>query len=890
MKRSIVPVVSAAMIVALIVVFAMVGCKESMRYDDVRREQSDNNESKRQSVSDAVPKATLASEKGNAIVAPIAEPKPAESKSAAKMAPAIDKPAAANATAAKKSAAVVPSAISSEKAKHLSGKQEKDREEAQKLGWVLREEKFISLQKVSPDIQQTASWKYVAEKDQSKESPIAKKQRYFSVKSKVPLEYVFSQPLYEYTIYQYSLYCRVKGNGKVILSCKGGKAAKEFSINSKLFETISYSLGDGKFLDRALTPSITFQGDLQVQSITLRQKEINPHRTICLGRVESISKVPDIKNANYPDCYYTAKFVIKDILDGNSAPQNIQLLIPAFLNNKIDPLSTRMKQGNWKVSIRPFSFATKKEQEIEQVDEIESYQFTPYILVAASAIGNIPELTVSAIPILEGENYVSPFDNPVNPPLPARYMEISKREIEKELAKVNRIVEQAKDDESINAEFQSAWNKKQKAYDLLEAPLYGKYYWAKEHNSFFAMPQKWSFIQSSKKIPEGNVDAVVELNRLFRSQGIQFIIQIVPDFRDIAALVLNPEFQKYGDQRSARAAKQLLERGVEVQYISDELVKNAFKYERMFFYPYNFHPDEGTMDIMTTMMARRIEKHEDLVPKKLKKELFSKENRDTGCGKNLTWPKNVDTGSHEPGSVVQVPYVLYDKQEIWPNPLSNILVFGNSFAMEPMRHDAYIAYLAPKILHICSCRVMGGSSALTALPQLFLSYPDKYLKNKRLAILPIPILYLSEKRYSFPNVSNLDAVFKSQCKSVFLAGISLKEDCCFTSSFVPVPSNLVAPLRIHPSASLLSKKHPKILLKIPDDFKNAKTVRISILPCQEMAISLSINGEPYRLPSQYVPKWEILEAGLNGRKEISIEINCDLGNPAALVGNVSLFQ
>ena len=759
-------------------------------------------------------------------------------------------------------------------------------EDTKNSSWVFYDEKFTSMQNINPNIQQTLYWKYVADKGKIDSASIAKKKNCFSVQSKVTLKYVFSVPLCEFTKYQYSLCCSVKGDGKIIMSPQvGSKISKEFAVKSESFETKSLILCDGNSLNRRIVPSISFQGDLQVKSITLLQKEINPHRTICLGQIESISRVPDIKKSNYPDCYYTAKFVVKDILDGRPVPQNIQLLIPAFLNNKIDPLSKLMKKGNWRISIRPFSLASKNEQEIEQVDEIESYLFTPYILVAAVSIGNIPELTVSAIPILEGEKYDSPYDTPINPPLPEQYKEISKNEIEREREKVNMIIEQAKEDHLINAEYQSAWDVKQKSYEVLDSSII----WAKVHNSFFALPKKWCFIESSKRISKENVDAIVELNHFFQSQGIQFILQIVPDYRDIAALVLNPEFQKYGDQKSARTAKQLLERGIEVQYISDEIVKNAFKYERLFFYPRDFHPDEGTTDIMTDRMARRLEKYGNLVRKDLDAKLFSKQNRDTGYGKGLTWPKNVDIGSHKAGSNVQVPYILYNKKDIYQNPNSNILVFGNSFAMEPMTHDAYISYLAPKILHVCSCYLMGGTSVLTALPQLFLSFPEKYLKNKRIAILSISISYLTGS-YTFLNVSRLNAFLKSKNKQVFLGDIPLRNNCYFTSSFVSVPKHLAGSLFFHPSAAVLSRSRPKILLKVPDDFKDAKTVRISFLPCCESRISLLINGEPHRLPSQFIQKWEILEVELNNKKNISIEMDPSSYYSVALVGNVSFFK
>ena len=817
-------------------------------------------------------------------IKPVAETTPAESK-AVKTKPVIE---TNNSGRRKPVPAAVP-VLTPEEAKALIVRMDKEREEARKRGFVFYEEFFLSARNVpsQKDIQQTPNWQFVPKDDEPIGNSTAKRQGYFAVNSDTPLEYTFIEPLLEHTLYRYTICCSVKGEGKVVLSRKDGKNPQEFSVSSKIFEPIVYELGDGSTLNTKIIPVVTFSGSLEVESITIYQKPIKDQWTVCLGTIENISHVPDINKSNYPDCYYTAEFVVKDILDGKPAPQKIQLLIPAFLNNEIDPLSKTMKKGNWKVSIRPFSLASKEEQEIEQVDEIETYLLTPYILNVAETT-TIPELTVSGIPILEGDAYVSPFDNPVNPPLSSKFIEDSKNEIKKELAKVKRIIEQVDNEKKVNEEFQITWNKKQAKYDSLNSTLI----WAKEQNSFFALPKEWKFIPSVKMTDE-NIEAIVELDRLFKTQGIQFIIQIVPDYRDIAALVLNPEFQKYGDQRSARAAKELLERGVEVQYISDEIVKNAFKYERLFFYPSDFHPDEGTTDVMTSLFATRLEKFGDLVSKDLDPDLFSKEKRDTAYKDRLKWPKNVDIGSHEAGSNVQVPYVLYNKKILDQDPKSKVLVFGNSFVAAPMTKNAYISYLAPKILHVCSCRGMGGVSALTVLPQLFLSSPETYFKDKMIAVLPISITYLTDNRYSLPNVSQVDATLKSSSKSTYLADVPLKQiDKPIFSSTFNFNHSFPDYLPFRTSSVVLSNAQKQFSFSVPTDMK-ANTVRVSIQPLCDYGVSLMVNGKPYRLPSRYNPKWEIIDFELDNNKFFSIEMdfkNCSSPDAKVLIGNVSLFE
>ena len=779
--------------------------------------------------------------------------------------------------------------LSPAEAKALIERMGTEREEAKKRGWIFYEDRFFSVQNAAANIQQTVNWIYAPKDNDSESTSYAKTEDYFTIKSKTPLEYHFVEPLFEHTIYNYTICCSARGNGKIIIFQKGKNDFKEFSIDSNYFETVACVLGDGSSLNTQIIPAITFQGDLQIESITVYQKEINHQWTVCLGSIEDISNIPDINKSNYPDCYYTAKFVIKNILDGMPAPQNIQLLIPAFLDNKITPLSTIMKKGDWKISIRPFSLATKEEQEIEQVDEIESYLLTPYILVAADS-NSLPEFNASGIPILEGESYLSPFDNPVNPPLPDTFVEVSNREMGKELTKVKGLVDLVKDDDRINEQFQSAWDIKQQSYDSLNATMI----WAKEKNSFFALPKNWTLIPSAQ-ITENNLNAIVELDHLFESQGIHLIIQIVPDYRDIAALVLNPEFQKIGDQRSARVAKQLLERGVDAQYLSDELVKNAFNYERLFFYPSDFHPDEGAVDVMTTMMTHRLEQYNGLLSKDLDISLFSKKKSDTGYGEKLKWPKNVNIGSHEPDSNVQVPYVLYNNEILCRNPKSKILVFGNSFIHEPMTSNAYISYLASKTLYVCHSCSMSGVSALTALPQLFLSSPEAYFKNKQIAILPVSVTYFTDDRYAFPNIAEVDKFLKNSSKSEFLADLPIKNDNhpVFSPSFIFSYSCLPAFLPFSTSCISLSKSNPKIILTIPDDLKASK-VRISIQALFNYGVSILVNEEFRRLPSRYEPQWDILEFDIApGSREISIGMdfdNCSSPDAKVLIGNVSLFK
>jgi len=781
----------------------------------------------------------------------------------------------------------------------LSAKNEEEKE----YGNVYFQERFLVQQKITDkkddplydDLRETINWTLVRADLTGHSAPTAKeKNGTFRIKSEIPLEYTFVHPLSEHRMYCYTLSASVQGKGIITLSEKNSGRKQEFTIDSGSSQTVSLRLGEAETFSQSILPSIIVQGNLQIESVTLYQKKMQEARTVCLGTVEQISSVPDMEKSNYPDCFYTAEFTVKEILDGNPVQEKLQLLIPAFRARKIDALSSVMKTGDFKIAIYPFASASAEDQAIEQVDEIESYEFAPFILVDA-AESTIPALHTSGIPILEGRKYVSPYDNPVNPPLAEQFVKNSKDIVARDLAKVQSIVEQVKDADAINSAFQSSWNKTQKKYDSLDFATI----WAQENNAFFSLPKKWTFFHP-RKITEQNLQALIELDRFFKSQGIQFILQIVPDYRDIAALVLNPDFRRYGDYQTAVVAKQLLENGVEAQYFSDELVSKAFQYERLFFYPNDFHPDEGGMDIMTSLAAERLGLFGDLIPKDLDPQKFSRDYQDTGYGSSLKWPSHVSIGSHEAGTNVQTPYIYYDNALILPDAKSNILVFGNSFTQEPMKANAYISYLAQKILSIPSCKTMGGVSALTGLPQLFLTDCENLLKGKTVAILPISIEFLAGEGYCLTNLKLLDTNLKNTDNKSFLASLSFAnpDSAVFPSSLKFTYPKMREYFLNHTGIVALSQDQPEVSIAIPEGI-SPKYAQISVqpysLPEYNFKAAITINGDfNCQLTSNLNnPNWEIIHYEIpQDQKTITVRLDESNSSKDAVVfvQNVSFYE
>ena len=432
-----------------------------------------------------------------------------------------------------------------------------------------------------------------------------------------------------------------------------------------------------------------------------------------------------------------------------------------------------------------------------------------------------------------------------------------------------------------------AWDEKQKSYDDLD----GKLVWAKEQNSFFTLPKKRVFIHPHK-ISDENLAALIELDRFLKKQGILFIVQIVPDYYDIAALVLNPDFQKYGDYQSAVITQQLVQNGIEAHYLSDILVQNALSYEILFFYPKDFHPGEGAVDIITSQMAKRLEPLSSAFPKTLKEESFSRIHRNT---KNHTWPPGCNIGTHEAGTDYMTPYYYYDGKEIVPDPQSKILVFGNSFVTAPTG-NGYISYLSSKLLYPLSSKVMRGISCLSALPILFLQETESLLKNKMVCILPISITYLNTDRFNFSNLYQIDKSLKNSQHKEAVYSLSPKKYIKYvfpsSISFSDLGPGFQDYVAEHTSLISLSPDNSELIVDLPQD-NQCKIFSISVQPKCETGASLLINGSSFRLNSNSLANWEVLDVKLKeGEKRITIQLDMEKSsnNAVVFVGNITGYK
>ena len=189
---------------------------------------------------------------------------------------------------------------------------------------------------------------------------------------------------------------------------------------------------------------------------------------------------------------------------------------------------------------------------------------------------------------------------------------------------------------------------------------------------------------------------------------------------------------------------------------------------------------------------------------------------------------------------------------------------------------------------------MGGIGALVGLPQLLLRNPDQYLHGKLVCILPISVLYLSDKQYHYTNLRKLNSELINLNSLTLKATVKIKD---INESVFPNQSNfqtsyLSVFLSNYTSTCVLSNKRDKLLFSIPDNC-SISHVRITLQPLSGQDITLLIDGKPFKLLSTLDPKWSVIDyIPHKDSKVILIEIDKENSslNPFVLISNISLFE
>jgi hypothetical protein len=537
----------------------------------------------------------------------------------------------------------------------------------------------------------------------------------------------------------------------------GKKSFPEIKIN-KFGSYYSY-LDMSNKPDGSVRLALAIKGDMKISKIALYPLNNAGYefQSTIEGEILAISKVPSVKKTNYPDCYYTAKLRVHNILSGQAVPRIVQLVIPAFYNYKLTPFTALKKGDKLQLRICPFEKISKKAKSIQQADDLAMFEFEKYFVLGSQTLKSFSRIS-GIVNYADGVKYESGFEKSINPPISLKAEKARKEAIAQELKYINaKLKEISGKEKQINESFNKSWAETQKKYDNLDNKI-----WGKIGNGFFALPKNYTLIPAKRYFLKKNIAAIKILKEYLNIQGVQFIVQVIPSISSVAARVFNPQYAKYIDYESAGVTKELLDNGIEAVYTTDAIVKRAKDYEFCFFYPSDEHPAYGCQDVMTDLMLMRLKRF-GLKPN-LKKEYFSIK---LGFGiydVRCKYPEKVNIGTNKANTPVLTKNISYKKKFLNFSRKSKVLVVGNSYIQTPMKAGAYSSLLAMKSLYLPdNCSIgnydMGNSGTASSIPIKLLKKKEQYLLGKKVCILPISVKYLTNQK--IVNLKDIDLLLKN---------------------------------------------------------------------------------------------------------------------------------
>ena len=196
--------------------------------------------------------------------------------------------------------------------------------------------------------------------------------------------------------------------------------------------------------------------------------------------------------------------------------------------------------------------------------------------------------------------------------------------------------------------------------------------------------------------------------------------------------------------------------------------------------------------------------------------------------------------------------------------------------------------------------MMGGVSALTGLPQLFLTDTSSLLKDKQIVVLPISIEFLSGEGYNLTNVKLLDSKFKEMSSASFISSVSPAE---YSESIYPASTYFkYKTLRDYflSRTGYVALSAEQLELTIPVPVENTpQKARISLqpysLPIFNYTTAITINDSfKHQLVSNYEnPNWEVIDYEIpENTKYLTIKLDKSISSKDAmiLIQDISFYE
>ena len=479
-------------------------------------------------------------------------------------------------------------------------------------------------------------------------------------------------------------------------------------------------------------------------------------KTIVEGEIVKRSDLPDPKKSDYPNCRFAVHFKGNTIISGEPCPKELVLVVEGFENYRI--LSTNNLKAGDKVlcAILPFDQLPEDYQSTQQADDLELFLLERYYVVDIKPIKRCADSELaptSGIYFSGGnEEYISIFDRHINPPLPAHIDADQAFSIKKDKEKMAVLLGgiDYRELKKINRQFRDAWER-EKAKD---PPNYNRvagirsaksYVWRNLGNSFWTLPEKYYGIMGKPdKLSQQVLDSFLSLKRALEANGVHLIVSLVPNMNEISARVILNEYKDFPDIQSATYVKQLSEIGIETIYASDQIIKNYNRYPFAYFIPEDSHPSDTVQDVLSDILADRLKRYgiiQDLDPSLFSVTQF---HHTFGENKAFKFPENCDIGKNQANKSYTCREILYKGEKIKSTKESPVIIIGNSFIKTPMsKSEALPALLSYKLRSSVYWYRISGHSIFSVFLIQLLSNPDIYLKNKKVFIIQVGTMHLT---------------------------------------------------------------------------------------------------------------------------------------------------
>ena len=653
---------------------------------------------------------------------------------------------------------------------------------------------------------------------------------------------------------------------------------------------------------------IKIKGDITINEIKVFTNNKNQDdRTLVDGEIIEITDAPSPQGANYPDCFYTAKFSIHNILRGESCPQTISLLIPAFNNFKKSIYNGNVKKGTLlKAYIKSFDKLSDEAKRTQQADDLQLFDLQQFVLCDAAKIRSYKS-DVNVIPFSEtNSDYVSIFNSRINGPISPMAIAAQKKAIADDLKTMTEQLNWLENNkDKINSDFSKQWKcerdkdleKRNRIPFVPSFDLVWRYIVSPRGKGSF-----WAAYNRDDKLITGNayrgdvIQAIVNLKEALEANGIQLIVIPEPNANDIALRIMNPDFKNIPDYQTTLVCKQLLEAGIEAIYVADKLIENYDRAEFMYCYPGDPHPGDTAQEIFAESVVERLKRYN--LPSEMNEEDFYITVGKT-CKENYCYPANCDIGAHHPGEIIQCRHIKL-KNGNWNSKDSNILFVSNSYGGFP-GGGGFCGWLAAKaLLKTTNASIHANGDSSVNISSFIFSQRADLLKNKKVVIIATGQQYFARE---WNDIRMCDNLFSKTAGKTCITSLKINLTSNDSNDAIGEPkTNNFKNYKQFSAASncemlFLHKGNNFFELKIPDNVnKNQEVICvIQAVPSPGTDCKVSINEQGFVSVYNHVYSppyiWKYVIEKISPRDNvIKINIQADKENSWLSIKGIFLYQ